>query len=376
MDCGRETSYSVNVRTPNLIARGLELRNCAKLDITVLFDRMLNRFLMTVSAKDCKVENEEINVSPLSSTPRSRVMPDGDEVRHVRSSSGLSETSIRSLSSMETSQSLGSYKSQTSLDDTIALHLELDKTYEKSLRKRQAELNRTRSSSLNEKGSVADPRLSITADARSASFSGTTEDMGHYPTRANRPMFRSDYSINSPGNEQRTLITGSNTEVMLLHNKTLVLKNLTKPEEADGFDGSYLDQMSVSDGLNDMASIVSRNDRVRDMGTSVDEINKKFPRKAYSRSASSASSSFTPRGKRLKKSVTSMSIWSLQSVPMSPTSPADVESIDMMPIYTSFRDAHGYSALSNLRRQRSINRDIESRIGGFNQSFAIVGYVC
>ena len=332
--------------------------------------------MITVSAKDGKVESEEFNVSPLSSTPRSRVMPDGDEVRHVRSSSGVSEASYRSLSSMDTSQSFGSYKSQTSLDDTIALHLDLDKQYEKSIRKRQVELNRTRSSSLNEKGSVVDPRLSITADARSASFSGTTEDMGHYPARANRPMFRSDYSINSPGLEQRALITGSNTEVMLLDNKTLVLKNLAKTEEADGFDSSYLDQMSVSDGLNDMASVVSRNDHVRDMGSSVDEISKKFPRKAYSRSASSAGSSFNSRGRRLKKSVTSMSIWSLQSVPMSPTSPADVEGMDMMPIYTSFRDAHGYSALSNLRRQRSINRDIESRIGGFNQSFAIVGYVC
>ncbi|XP_028405356.1 rapamycin-insensitive companion of mTOR-like [Dendronephthya gigantea] len=160
---------------------------------------------------------------------------------------------------------------------------------------------------------------------------------------------------------------------MLLDNKTLVLKSLAKTDENDAFDGSYLDQMSVSDGLSDMASLVSRNDHVRDIGTSVDELGKKFPRKAYSRSASSASSSYTPRGRRLKKSVTSLSIWSLQSVPMSPTSPADVEIGDMMPVYTSFRDAHGYSALSNLRRQRSINRDIESRIGGFNQSFAIVG---
>lgn len=301
-------------------------------------------------------------------------MADGDEVRHVRSSSGVSESSYRSLSSVETSQSFGSYKSQMSLDDNVPLHLDLEKNYEKSFRKRQAELNRTRSSSLNEKCSIVDPRLSITADARSASFSGTTEDLTHYPARANRPMFRSEYCINSPAQEQRALITGSNTEVMLLDNKTLVLKNLAKPDEADGFDGSYLDQMSVSDGITDMASIVSRNDHVRDIGISVDEINKKFPRKAYSRSASSACSSFTPRGKRLKKSVTSMSIWSLQSYPMSPTSPAaDIENIDMMPTYASFRDAHGYSALSNLRRQRSISRDIESRIGGFNQSFTIVG---
>jgi hypothetical protein len=274
---------------------------------------------------------------------------------------------------MDTFQSFGSYKSQTSLDENIPLHLDLDKPYEKSMRKRQAELNRTRSSSLNEQCSVVDPRLSITADARSASFSGTTDDMSHYPARANRPIFRNDYSISLPANEQRALITGSNTEVMLLDNKTLVLKNLTKSEETDGFDGSYLDQMSMGDGLSYMASVASRNDHVRDIGTSVDEINKKFPRKAYSRSASSASSSYTPRGKRLKKSVTSMSIWSLQSVPMSPTSPSDVESVDMMPTYTSFRDAHGYSALSNLRRKRSMNRDIESRIGGFNQSFAIVG---
>ena len=302
-------------------------------------------------------------------------MADAVEVRHVRSSSGVSESSCRSLSSMDTFQSFGSYKSQTSLEENIPLHLDLDKPYERSIRKRQAELNRTRSSSLNEKGSIVDPRLSITADARSASFSGTTDDMSHYPARANRPMFRSDYSINSPANEQRALITGSNTEVMLLDNKTLVLKNLTKPEETDNFDGSYLDPMSVNDSSSFMASVSSRNDNVRDMGTSVDEINKKFPRKAYSRSASSASSSYTPRGKRLKKSVTSMSIWSLQSVPMSPTSPLDVENVDMMPTYASFRDAHGYSALSNLRRQRSINRDIESRIGGFNQSFTIVGYV-
>ena len=300
-------------------------------------------------------------------------MTDGDEVRHVRSSSGVSESSNRSLSSMETFQSFGSYKSQTSLEESIPLHLDLDKSYEKSLRKRQAELNRTRSSSLNEKGSIIDPRLSITADARSASFSGTTDDMSHYPARANRPMFRSEYSINSPANEQRNLITGSNTEVMLLDNKTLVLKNLTKPDETDGFDGSYLDQMSVSDSSGYMASVVSRNDHLRDIGASVDEVNKRIPRKAYSRSASSASSSYTPRGKRLKKSVTSMSIWSLQSVPMSPTSPLDVDSVDMMPTYASFRDAHGYSALSNLRRQRSVSRDIESRIGGFTQSFTIVG---
>ena len=300
-------------------------------------------------------------------------MTDGDEVRHVRSSSGVSESSYRSLSSVETSQSFGSYKSQTSLDDNIPLQLDLEKSYEKTIRKRQSELNRTRSSSLNEKGSVVDPRLAITADARSASFSGTTEGTGHFPARANRQMFRSDYSINSPGNEQQALTMGSNTEVMLLDNKTLVLKNLAKTDENDAFEGSYLDQMSVSDGLSDMASLVSRSDHVRDIGTSVDEMGKKFPRKAYSRSASSVSSSYTPRGRRLKKSVTSMSIWSLQSIPMSPTSPADVESGDMMPVYTSFRDAHGYSALSNLRRQRSINRDIESRIGGFNQSFAIVG---
>ena len=56
---------------------------------------------------------------------------------------------------------------------------------------------------------------------------------------------------------------------------------------------------------------------------------------------------------------------------MSPTSLSDAE--DTMHMYTSFRDAHGYSALSNLRRQRNFNRDIESRIGGFNQSFTIVG---
>ena len=290
----------------------------------------------------------------------------------MRSSSGVSESSCRSLSSMETSQSFGSYKSQTSLDDNIALHLDLDKPYGRSLKRRQAELNRTRSSSLNEKGSVVDPRLYITADARSASFSGTTEDMAHCPARANRPMFRSEYSINSPSNEQRGLMTGSNTEVMLLDNKVLVLKNL----ETEAFGGSYLDQMSVSDGLSDMASFTSRNDHVRDMGTSVDEMSKRIPRKAYSRSASSAGSSFTNRGKRLKKSVTSLSIWSLQSVPMamSPTSPADVDNVDMMPTYyPSIRDAHGYSALGNLRRQRSISRDIESRIVGFNQSFAIVG---
>lgn len=309
----------------------------------------------------------------MSSTPRSRATADGDEVRHVRSSSGVSESSNRSLSSMETFQSFESYKSQTSLEETIPLHLDLDKSYEKSIKKRQAELNRTRSSSLNERGSIVDPRISIAADARSASFSGTTEDIGQHPARGNRPVFRSDYYINSPVNDHPAVTTGSNTEVMLLDNKTLVLKNLTKYDDTDTFHGSFLDQMSVCDDLNPMASIVSRNDHLREIDTSVDEMSKKLPRKACSRSASSAGSSYTPRGKRLKKSVTSVSIWSLQSVPMSPTSPLDVDNAALMPTYTSFRDAHGYSALSNLRRKRSMNRDIESKIGGFNQSFAIVG---
>lgn len=342
-------------------------------------DSLISRILKSASVSqgrdknDGKSENEDSNLSPLNSASRSRVtsVTDGDGIRHIRSSSGVSDSSYRSISSSaETSQSFDSYRSQTSLDNIAGLHLDLDKGYEKSFRKRQAELNRTRSSSLNEKASIIDPRLSITAGARSASFSGTTDDIAYFPKRANRQMFRSDYSISSPSPDRRRL-TGSNTEVMLLDNKTLVLKNLARRDENGGFDTSYLDQMSVSDGISDMASVVSRSDHVRDIGVSMDDMNKRFPRKAYS--LSSAGFSLTPRGKRLRKSVTSLSIWSLQSVPMSPTSPGDFDVVDPSQSYTSFRDAHGYSALSSLRKQRVSNRDIEYRIGGFNQSFAIVG---
>ena len=340
-------------------------------------DSLISRILKSTSItqvsdkKETKLENEDANLSPLSSTPRSRVTPDGDEIRHMRSASGVSDASYRSISSMDTSQSFGSYRSQTSLDNIAELPLDLEKSLEKNFRERKAELNRTRSSSLNDKSSVVDPRLCIPASVRSASFSGTTDDIAQYPTHSSRQMFRSDYSFNSPSGDRRRL-PSSNTEVVLLDNRTLVLKNPTKPEENGAFDNSYLDQMSVSDGLSDTASFNSRNDNVKEIGMSIDDTNKKVPKKAYSRSVSSVGSSFTPRGKRLKKSVTSLSIWSLQSAPMSPTSP-DMDTADMIHSYTSFRDAHGYSALSNLRRQRSFNRDIESRIGGFNQSFTIVG---
>lgn len=322
------------------------------------------------SVKDGKTEADQSSASPLSSTPGSRVVGESDEVRHVRSSSGVSESSCRSISSMETSQSFGSYRSHSSLEENIPVHLELDKTFEKTLKKQQLELSRARSSSLNEKGSSVDPRLSIKTEARSASFSGMSEDMKSYPVRANRQFCLSNYSMSSPVQEQGSLMVGSNTEVMLLDNKTLVLKNLSRHDEIDEFGGSYFDEMSVCEGgLGEIASM--RNDLSRDVETPVDEITRKFPRSFYSRSASS--SSLAPRARRLKKSSTSMSIWSLQSVPISPTSPGDTDNPDVFPTYTSFRDAYGYSALSNLRKKRSINRDIESRIGGMNQSFAIVG---
>lgn len=330
-------------------------------------DSLISRILKSTSISQVKdkLENEDTNLSPLSSTPRSRGITDTDEIRHIRSSSGVSDSSYRSMSSMDTSQSFDSYKSQTSLDNVHDLPLDFDKNFRGN---RQTGLNRTRSSSLNEQCSVIDPRLSISAEARSASFSGTTDGMVPYPTRSK--MFRSDYCINSPSAHRGRLI-GNSTEVMLLDNRTIVLKNLTKPEESSSFDVSYFDQMSVSDGLSsEAASVVSRNENGREIG-SMDDATKEYLRKPCSRSVSSAGPSSTARGKRMKRSLTSMSIWSLESVPMSPTSLSDAE--DTMHMYTSFRDAHGYSALSNLRRQRNFNRDIESRIGGFNQSFTIVG---
>ena len=345
-------------------------------------DSLISRILKTdcvVQIKDKdkdKKECEESNLSPLSSTPRSRAVPDPDDVRHVRSSSGVSDSSFRSMSSsMDTSQSFDSYKSQTSLNNHGDMHLELERKSERIFRERLVDLNRTRSSSLNEKGSNVDPRLVVKSDTRSASFSGTADDMDQYrPMRVHRQAFRSEYSVNSPCAD-RNRLSESNTEVMLLDNKTLVLKNL-KPD--DGFDNSYLDQMSVSDGLT-MSSVVSRNDVGRDIAASCMESDigsRRVPyKKTYSRSVSSSSSSYTSRPRKIKKSVTSASIWILLSVPLSPTSPCDLDNFESMQVFPSFRDAHGYSALSNLRKHRSFNRDIESRIGGFNQSFTIVGYV-
>ena len=216
---------------------------------------------------------------------------------------------------------------------------------------------RQRSTSLTEKRRMGSPSLGIIPETRSSSFSGSTD----FTKVANKSRASSDAElIHVSPVENLNDLHGSNrslAEVKILSDKTIVFRSgvesKTRALSVDSASSSGLrrDRLLVNSGQmsGDESGLKSGDlSRVR--------------RTRSTSSGNSSTEGFSPK-KIVNKNrlLGSNENNTVISGDMRRNSSASSEAS----LFTSSRDAFGYTALSTLRRQRSFNRDLEKKVNAF-----------
>lgn len=237
---------------------------------------------------------------------------------------------------------------------------------------------RQRSTSLTEKRRMGSPSLGIIPETRSSSFSGSTD----FTKVANKSRASSDAElIHVSPVENLNDLHGSNrslAEVKILSDKTIVFRSgvesKTRALSVDSASSSGLrrDRLLVNSGQ--MSGDESDGNVSRSRGSSFEKAD--FARKLglksgdlsrVRRTRSTSSGNSSTEGFSPKKIVNKNRLLgsnennTVISGDMRRNSSASSEAS----LFTSSRDAFGYTALSTLRRQRSFNRDLEKKVNAF-----------
>lgn len=243
--------------------------------------------------------------------------------------------------------------------------------------------SRQRSTSLTEKRRMGSPSLGIIPETRSSSFSGSTD----FSKMASKSRSSSDAELMhvSPV-ENLNDLHGSNrslAEVKILSDKTIVFRSgvesKTRAMSVDSASSSSLRRDRLLVNSSQISGDESDGNVSRSRGSSFEKAD--FARKLglksgdlsrVRRTRSTSSGHSSNEGLSPKKIVNKNRLFgsnennTVISGDLRRNSSASSEAS----LFTSSRDAFGYTALSTLRRQRSFNRDLEKKVNAFGTTRA------
>ena len=236
--------------------------------------------------------------------------------------------------------------------------------------------SRQRSTSLTEKRRIGSPSLGIIPETRSSSFSGSTD----FTKVVSKSRSATDVElIHVPPMENLNDLHGSTkslAEVKILSDKTIVFcaggNTKTRALSVDSASGLRRDRLlangsqliydeSDTSAPRSRGSSFEKADFARRLGLKSGDLSRSKRTRSSSSGNSLTDGSSSRRIVNKNKLFGSNENFTVVSGDSRRNSCASPEAAP----YTSSRDAFGYTALSTLRRQRSFNRDLESKVNAY-----------